>query len=63
MTTAARDRLLTELLVGEDPTAGTYRDGVARIEGLVDDAIAEGIRNATTCPCGAVPVHQHGCQN
>jgi len=61
MTTIARDRLLAELRAGEDPTADTYRDGVARIEGLVEAAIAEGIRNATTCPCGAVLVHQNGC--
>jgi hypothetical protein len=61
MTTAARDRLLAELLAGEDPTAEEYPDAMARLEGLVDDAIAEGIRNATACPCHAETVHQRGC--
>lgn len=45
MTTAARDRLLDELLAGEDPTAEEYPEAVARLEGLVDAAIAEGATN------------------
>lgn len=62
MTTTARDALLAELLAGEDPAAEEYPDAVARLEGLVDAAIAEGIRNTTSCQrCHGVPVHQHGC--
>lgn len=61
MTDTARDRLLAEFLDGEDPTSEEYPDAVARLEGLVDAAITEGIRNATTCPCHAETVHQRGC--
>lgn len=46
MTDTARSALLAELLAGEDPAADEYGDAVARIEGLVDAAIAEGIRHA-----------------
>jgi hypothetical protein len=48
MTTTARDRLLAELRAGEDPTAEEYPDAAARLEGLVDAAIAEGIADTRT---------------
>lgn len=37
----ARTDLIAELMAGEDPTASTYPDALARITGMVDDLETE----------------------